>query len=272
MLRPLIALALLLSLSCADKEPPVAPSAFDEQVEPWQTITINDVPYRRAAAKANATAQSSDLLISIPIRYIDGQISLPDTVVIAGRIYRANCSAPGSLPPVTDDEPSVSINPDRAVLIAFYQATGGGSAWTGDNWVSDEPIGAWEGVTTNADGRVTHLDLPRSQLSGSIPAELGLLANLKNSCFIQQRLKRFDSFRVRSTDQPEIFYAIQQRLKRFDSFRVRSTDQPRMAVFGWQRLKRFDSFRVRSTDQPEIFYAIQQRLKWFDSFRVRPNG
>ena len=180
MLRPLIALALLLSLSCSDKEPPVAPSAFDEQVEPWQTITINDVPYRRAAAKANATIQSSDLLISIPIRYIDGQISLPDTVVIEGRIYRANCSAPGSLPPVTDDDPSVSINPDRAVLIAFYQATGGGSAWTGDNWVSDEPIGAWEGVTTNADGRVTHLDLPRSQLSGSIPAELGLLVNLKN--------------------------------------------------------------------------------------------
>ena len=186
MLRPLIALALLLSLSCSDQEPPVAPSAFDEQVEPWQTITINDVPYRRAAAKANATAQSSDLLISIPIRYIDGQISLPDTVVIAGRVYRANCSAPGSLPPVTDDDPSVSLNPDRAVLIAFYQATGGGSAWTGDNWVSDEPIGAWEGVTTNADGRVTSLELPKSQLSGGesklsgfIPAELGQLTNLE---------------------------------------------------------------------------------------------
>ena len=52
MLRPLIALALLLSLSCSDKEPPVAPSAFDEQVEPWQTIEINDVPYRRLAAKS----------------------------------------------------------------------------------------------------------------------------------------------------------------------------------------------------------------------------
>ena len=180
MLRPLIALALLLSLSCSDQEPPVAQLAFDEQAGPWQTIEINGATYRRAAAKANATTQSSDVLVTIPIRNINGQISLADTVFIEGHIYTANCSAPGSPPPGTEDRPSISINPDRAVLIAFYQATGGGSAWTGDNWDGDEPIGAWEGVTTNADGRVTHLDLPRSQLSGSIPAELGLLANLKN--------------------------------------------------------------------------------------------
>ena len=186
MLRPLIALALLLSLSCSDQEPPVAPSAFDEEAGPWQTISINDVPYRRAAAKANATAQSSDLLISIPVHYIDGQISIPDTVVIEGRIYRASCSAPGNLPPVTDDDPSVSLNPDRAVLMVFYTATGGGSTWHGDNWGSDEPIGTWEGVTTNAEGGVTSLELPKSQLSGGesklsgfIPAELGQLTNLE---------------------------------------------------------------------------------------------
>ena len=49
MLRPLIALALLLSLSCADKEPPVAQSAFDEQAGPWQTIDDQwrDLPTRR---------------------------------------------------------------------------------------------------------------------------------------------------------------------------------------------------------------------------------
>ena len=210
MLRPLIALALLLSLSCSDKEPPVAQSAFDEQAGPWQTIEINGATYRRAAAKANATTQSSDVLVTIPIRNINGQISLADTVFIEGHIYTANCSAPGS---PSEDGPSVSINPDRAVLIAFYRATGGGSAWTGDHWVSDEPIGTWEGVTTNAEGRVTHLELPSSQLRGSIPAELGLLANLEElvlssndlsgsipsslgqlgrACSVQQRFKRLN--------------------------------------------------------------------------------
>ena len=181
MLRPLMAFALLLWLSCADKEPPVAPSAFDEQAGPWQTIEINGATYRRAAAKANATTQSSDVQVTIPIRNINGQISLADSVFIEGHIYTANCSAPGN---PSEDGPSVSINPDRAVLIAFYRATGGGTAWTGDNWGSDEPIGSWEGVTTNADGRVTFLNLPKSQLSdgeqlsGFIPAELGLLTHL----------------------------------------------------------------------------------------------
>ena len=122
MLRSLIALALLLPLSCSDKEPPVAHSAFDEQAGPRQTASVNDVTNQRVAAKANAT--------------------------------------------------------DRAILIAFYKATGGGSAWTGDNWGSDEPIGTWEGVRTNAEGRVTRLSLSRSQLSGSIPSELGQLTNL----------------------------------------------------------------------------------------------
>ena len=44
---------------------------------------------------------------------------------------------------------------------------------------SDQPIGAWEGVTTNAEGRVTRLVLSKSQLSGSIPAALGQLTNLE---------------------------------------------------------------------------------------------
>ena len=123
MLRSLIALALLLPLSCSDKEPPVAHSAFDEQAEPRQTASVNGVTNRRAAAKVNET--------------------------------------------------------DRAILMVLYQATGGGSAWTGDNWGSDEPIGTWEGVTTNAEGRVTRLLLSGRKLSGSIPTELGQLTNLE---------------------------------------------------------------------------------------------
>ena len=38
-------------------------------------------------------------------------------------------------------------------------------------------MGEWHGVTTNSDGRVTHLDLPYNQLTGGIPAELGSLTN-----------------------------------------------------------------------------------------------
>ena len=203
MLRLLIALVLLLPLSCSDQEPPVAQSAFDEQAGPWQTASVNGELYRRVAAKANATAQSADLFISIPVSETDGQVSIPDTIVIAGRIYTVNClpvtddSSLVEIPPlVPDDSLSVETPPvavdsssvetpgqpdlsDRDILMIFYRATGGGTDWTGDNWGSDEPIGTWEGVTTNTDGRVTRLRLGGDGLTGSIPSELGQLTNLQ---------------------------------------------------------------------------------------------
>ena len=47
-----------------------------------------------------------------------------------------------------------------------------------DNWLSDAPLGEWEGVYTNDDGRVTRLGLYANDLSGEIPPELGSLSNL----------------------------------------------------------------------------------------------
>ena len=100
MQRLLIALVLLLPLSCSDQEPPVAQSAFDEQAGPWQTASVNGELYRRVAAKANATSQSADLFVTIPISTTDDQGSPPDTIVIGGRIYTVNCL------PATDDSVS----------------------------------------------------------------------------------------------------------------------------------------------------------------------
>ena len=68
---------------------------------------------------------------------------------------------------------------DRAVLVALYNA-GGGDNWTNrSNWLSDEPINDWYGITTDANGRVTRLYLSDNNLAGDLPAELGDLANLK---------------------------------------------------------------------------------------------
>jgi Leucine-rich repeat (LRR) protein len=47
------------------------------------------------------------------------------------------------------------------------------------NWLSDEPLDDWYGVTTDAAGRVTSLSLDENSLSGTIPAELGNLTNLR---------------------------------------------------------------------------------------------
>ena len=67
---------------------------------------------------------------------------------------------------------------DRAALVALYNATDGANWHNNGNWLSNAPMGEWHGVTTDSDGRVTRLWLAGNQLTGSIPAELGNLANL----------------------------------------------------------------------------------------------
>ena len=81
-----------------------------------------------------------------------------------------------------------SILSDRAKLVVFYITTGG-DGWDIDtNWLSNEPLGNWYGVETNAKGRVTGLSLPDNNVSGAIDhnglteeiaAQLGQLTGLQ---------------------------------------------------------------------------------------------
>ena len=94
-------------------------------------------------------------------------------IVLAGCSEDADPVAP---PPVT---PVDADNPDRQVLVTFYNATGG-PGWDQDrNWNSPSGIGTWYGVTTNSAGFVTELELDDNSLSGSLPAQLGELAELR---------------------------------------------------------------------------------------------
>ena len=87
---------------------------------------------------------------------------------------------------------------DRAVLVAFYNATDGANWRFKTNWLSDKPLREWYGVSTDANGRVTRLEIYAVRtssgdtvgegsngirvgngLSGEIPAELGRLSNLR---------------------------------------------------------------------------------------------
>ena len=64
------------------------------------------------------------------------------------------------------------------ILVELYFKTDGGN-WTYDtNWQSEEPICTWYGITCDADGDVTKIDLPSNGLSGPIPPELGRLSKL----------------------------------------------------------------------------------------------
>ena len=72
-----------------------------------------------------------------------------------------------------------TIASDQAALVAFYNATDGPNWANSANWLTEAPLGDWQGVTTDATtGRVVGLDLAGNNLTGPIPAELGNLANL----------------------------------------------------------------------------------------------
>ena len=70
-------------------------------------------------------------------------------------------------------------NPDRASLVALYEATDGPNWVNSDNWLTGAPLGEWYGVGTDRSGRVVWLGLVGNDLTGPIPPELGNLANLR---------------------------------------------------------------------------------------------
>ncbi len=81
-------------------------------------------------------------------------------------------------------------NPDRAALVAFYEAADGPNWINSENWLTDAPLGDWYGVHTDGLGRVVELDLAGEWdrdkrewvsrgLSGPIPPELANLTQLR---------------------------------------------------------------------------------------------
>ena len=94
----------------------------------------------------------------------DGSVGFSDFLVLAG-IFGQEVAPP---PPVA---------PDRNVLVALYDATDGYNWTTQTNWLTDNPLDTWHGITVE-DGRVTGLVLSENNLTGEIPAALGELANL----------------------------------------------------------------------------------------------
>ena len=74
---------------------------------------------------------------------------------------------------------SVDSDEDRPVLEAIYNATNGPNWEHNDNWLSEQPISEWYGVTVDVDGRVNGLYLSRNDLAGEVPEEIGSLSSLK---------------------------------------------------------------------------------------------
>ena len=118
---------------------------------------------------------------------VTGQTPGP-TITPAGRAGTPTpVSEASSAPDVTRALPSTPLpatqaspETDRAALEAVYEALGGENWFRNDNWLSNEPLSRWFGVTTE-DGRVVALRLSdRNNLTGPLPDALWELTRLRH--------------------------------------------------------------------------------------------
>jgi hypothetical protein len=68
---------------------------------------------------------------------------------------------------------------DRQALEALFRSCGGAGWVKKGGWMTDADLGEWEGVTVDAEGRVSKLLLISNNLAGPLPSELGQLSALQ---------------------------------------------------------------------------------------------
>jgi hypothetical protein len=69
---------------------------------------------------------------------------------------------------------------DRKVLEEIYNDNDGANWEEHENWMTDAPINEWDGVTADADGNVTELDLSHNCNVTTLPDSIGRLLRLQN--------------------------------------------------------------------------------------------
>ena len=115
--------------------------------------------------------QTFSQLLSLEELSLDGtQICMPPDVVLQEWLIGLTLSS------IIED--CTDTKPEWYILAALYNSTDGANWTNNENWLSDSPLDEWYGVTTNAVGRVSGLEIAGNGLSGPIPSEIGKLTNL----------------------------------------------------------------------------------------------
>ncbi len=155
-------------------------------------------------ATATLAARGATLQLTVQMRDRNGKvIEGPAVSWATSDASVATVTRSGLVTAVADDAATVGItatagdvsataqlsvaDPQYAVLIQFFWATGGGDWTNSEGWGSPD-LSTWHGVTVDHQGRITRLDLFNNNLVGPILPDLGDLAHLQSLNLGRNRL------------------------------------------------------------------------------------
>ena len=107
----------------------------------------------------------------------DGSVATVDASGLVRGVGEGKATLTATAGSATGTAEITVTDPDRAALVALYNATDGPNWVNSENWLTDAPLRDWYGVST-ASRRVSRLDLGENYLSGQIPPEIGNLTGL----------------------------------------------------------------------------------------------
>ena len=172
-------------------------------------------------------------------------------LTLAGAALLIGAALFGPAPSLLAQEPVGTVAADGAVLMALYAATDGPN-WTDNaNWGSDAPLGDWHGVSVNAEGRITGLQLKWNNLTGTLPPALGDLTALEDLDLSYNQLHGpvFPPW-LADPAQPARTAPGPQSVQWTDSARIGQLHQPPDPQPVLQPAERRDPARTRQPHQP----------------------
>ena len=140
-------------------------------------------------------AQYRSLAASTPESQAASQMQLaratqpltPSPIATDGVIAALTAVPPPTEPPISAatstpasaSSASIAVENQLQALTALYKQTDGPQWENSNDWLSGPPPCEWHGVTCRGE-KIIELELTNNQLSGSLPAEIGLLPYLEN--------------------------------------------------------------------------------------------
>ena len=146
----------------------------DAPLDQWAGVTTDDagsvikLELWTNNLSGELPAELADLVKLEELDVSDNQLSGCLPYIMGRKFYNLNLSGT-----------QFCLEPDRAALVAFFEAAGWDRSRSRYGWLSDRPLDRWPGVKVDQNGYVVGLELGNAIMSGEIPAELGNLTNLQ---------------------------------------------------------------------------------------------